>query len=121
MFLQSKPRIAKLAGMAFLVALLGSGLATGRAPATRDESAGKRLARGKRLYNGAGACVACHGTDGRPTVPDAPDLTDADWQRQRTDEELSKSIANGKGTMPAFKGSSADIEALVAYVRSLAK
>ncbi len=121
MFIQSKPFIAKLAGVAFLVALLGSGLATGRTPATQDESAGKRRARGKRLYNGAGACVACHGTDGRPTVPDAPDLTDADWQRQRTDEELSKSIANGKGTMPAFKGSPADIEALVAYVRSLAK
>ncbi len=121
MFLQSKPRIAKLAGMAFLVALLGSGLATGRAPATRDESAGKRLSRGKRLYNGAGACVACHGTDGRPTVPDAPDLTNADWQRQHTDEALAKSIANGKGTMPAFKGSPADIEALVAYVRSLAR
>ncbi len=121
MFLQSKPCIAKLAGVAFLVVLLGSGLTTGRAPDAQDESAGKRLARGKRLYNGAGACVACHGTDGRPTVPDAPDLTDADWQRQRTDEELSKSIANGKGTMPAFKGSPADIEALVAYVRSLAK
>ncbi len=121
MFLRLKPFGAGLAGTAFLLALLGSGLATGHVSATRDESAEKRLARGKRLYNGVGACVACHGTDGRPTIPDAPDLTDADWQRQRTDEELSKSIANGKGTMPAFKGSSADIEALVAYVRSLAR
>lgn len=119
MFIHSKAFFAKLIGVGCLVTLVGTGLGTGRtAP---NESTGKRLARGKRLYTGAGACVACHGVDGRPTTPDAPDLTDTAWQRQRTDEELAKSIANGKGTMPAFKGTPDDIAALVAYVRSLAK
>ncbi|MFQ3581862.1 MAG: c-type cytochrome [Chloracidobacterium sp.] len=108
-----------------LVTLTGDRLATGwrgiRVTSVSDEATSKRLARGKRLYLGAGACVACHGTDGRPTVPDAPDFTDTAWQRKHTDADIAQAIANGKGTMPAFKGSAADVEALTAYVRSFAK
>lgn len=118
MSFQLSPFVAKLTGIGMLAILLGSELAVSRTLAgftSLDERTDKRLARGKRLY--AGACTACHSIDGRPTVPDAPDLRDARWQQQRTDEELAKSIANGKGSMPAFKGSPADIEALVAYVR----
>ncbi|OYT71613.1 MAG: hypothetical protein CFK52_07680 [Chloracidobacterium sp. CP2_5A] len=110
--------MGKLALIAVLAAL-AEGLAAARGAA--DEAAAKRLARGKRLYNGAGACLACHGADGKPSVPDAPDLTDAAWQRKRSDADFAKALAEGKGTMPPFKGSAADIEALVAYVRSLAK
>ncbi len=86
-----------------------------------DETAAKRLACGKRRYHDAGACIACLGADRKPTVPEAPDLTDTEWQRKRTDADLATAIGKGKGTMPPFKGSEADIEALVAYVRSLAR
>ncbi|MCS7079730.1 MAG: cytochrome c [Chloracidobacterium sp.] len=114
-------RLTSKLAFAVLTALIIGGWAAESRPAASDDAAAKRLARGKRLYNGAGACVACHGVDGKPSVPDAPDLTDAAWQRKRTDNDFAKAIAEGKGTMPPFKGSAADIEALVAYVRSLAK
>lgn len=109
------------AALAVLAALAVGGAAGGRSHFTSEDAAAKRLARGKRLYTGAGACIACHGADGKPNVPDAPDLSDAAWQRERTDADLAAAIAEGKGAMPPFKGSAADIEALVAYVRSLAK
>ncbi len=113
----SNNNVRKKLALIVLLATLGGSLAAGRGAAVADEAAAKRLARGKRLYNAA--CLACHGADGKPSLPDAPDLTDAAWQSQRADSDFAKAIAEGKGAMPPFKGSATDIEALVAYVRSL--
>jgi cytochrome c oxidase cbb3-type subunit 3 len=78
------------------------------------------MAKGKKVYSGSGGCVACHGKDGTPVVPGAPNFKDAKWQKRKTDEQLSKSIREGKGTMPKHTGPESDIPALVAYVRSFA-
>src|SRR2546423_11375730 len=71
-------------------------------------------------------CARCHGKDGsaktfQGKLAGARNLTDAEWQAKVSDEHLFNSIANGRGKMPSFgkKLSSAQIESLVAYVRSL--
>jgi cytochrome c oxidase cbb3-type subunit 3 len=73
-------------------------------------------------------CAKCHGPDGRGVEKykkkGVKDFTDAKWQKTRSDAQLSKSIANGKGdVMPAWsaKLSAEEIKALVALVRSWAK
>lgn len=72
-------------------------------------------------------CSACHGPDGAGQTPvgkslKVRDLRSADVQK-RSDEELGKVIADGKGNMPAFKDrlGPADIGALVAFIRSIRK
>lgn len=82
---------------------------------------GMLAAKGKKIYAGSGGCVACHGKDGAPVVPGAPNFKDAKWQKRKTDEQLSKSIREGKGTMPKHTGPESDIPALVAYVRSMVR
>ena len=71
-------------------------------------------------------CATCHGKDGKAKtfkakLNHARNLTDATWQAEVSDERLYNSIHNGKGKMPAFgkKLSDAQINALVAYVRTL--
>jgi mono/diheme cytochrome c family protein len=70
-------------------------------------------------------CAGCHGPDGRAQTDigkgiQAADLTSQAVQQQ-SDSELSKSVKNGKGKMPAFqeKLSDGQIRAVVAYVREL--
>ena len=73
-------------------------------------------------------CDTCHGKDGQAKTfkakfNHARNLTDAKWQAEVSDERIFNSISNGKGKMPAWgkKLSEAQINALVAYVRSLKK
>ncbi|MBI4851136.1 MAG: cytochrome c [Acidobacteria bacterium] len=69
-------------------------------------------------------CAGCHGTDGVPTIPDVPDFTDPKFQNSHTDEELIKSITNGKDPrMPAYGEilEKEQIQALVPYIRKLVK
>ena len=73
-------------------------------------------------------CDTCHGKDGRAKTfkakfNHARNLTDSKWQAEATDERIFNSITNGKGKMPAWgkKLSEAQINALVAYVRTLKK
>jgi cytochrome c6 len=72
-------------------------------------------------------CAMCHGADGAGQTPMGKnmklrDLRAADVQKQ-TDAELVKWIADGKGKMPAYKAKlgAADIDALVAFIRSIKK
>jgi mono/diheme cytochrome c family protein len=53
----------------------------------------------------------------------ARDLTDAKWQATVSDDRLATSIRRGRGRMPPFgrKLTGAEIRALVAEVRSLAR
>ncbi len=79
-------------------------------------------------------CAVCHGASGRGDgiaarglTPPPRDLTDAAWQRTRTDEELGAIIREGgaphelSAAMPPHSDlSDEDLAALVASVRSLA-
>jgi mono/diheme cytochrome c family protein len=69
-------------------------------------------------------CAMCHGPDGAGSSVgksmNVPDLRSSVVQ-DKADTEIAQVISNGKGGMPAFKGSLSDdqIHALVTYVRSL--
>lgn len=72
-------------------------------------------------------CAMCHGPDGAGQTTMGKnmklrDLRSAEVQKQ-TDAELVKWIADGKGKMPAYKGklTPADIDAVVAFIRTLKK
>jgi mono/diheme cytochrome c family protein len=72
-------------------------------------------------------CQACHGPGGVPSDGMAKSmglkpLGGADIQGM-SDSDLTGSITNGKGKMPAFKGklTDAQIKDLVGYVRGLKK
>jgi mono/diheme cytochrome c family protein len=68
-------------------------------------SGGDPLAAGRALF--MAQCASCHGAEGRGDGPMAAmfrpaDLSDPTLQSQRTDDELTRAIVNGKGRMPAF-------------------
>ena len=72
-------------------------------------------------------CAMCHGPDGAGQTTMGKNLKlrnlgSAEVQAQ-TDAQLNKWIADGKGKMPAYKGklTPADIDALVAFIRTLKK
>ena len=72
-------------------------------------------------------CNTCHGPTGAGDTPagkmmKAKPLGGADVQKL-TDAELTATITNGKGKMPAFgkKLSADDIKAVVTYVRTFKK
>jgi uncharacterized membrane protein/mono/diheme cytochrome c family protein len=72
-------------------------------------------------------CDKCHGADGtgsqgRDSLPEIPDFTDASWQSGRHDEQLLASILDGKDEMPAWRGKISEEHArsLLAYVRTFA-
>lgn len=72
-------------------------------------------------------CASCHGPDGSGQTAmgrkmNLRDLGSADVQKQ-SDAELYALIADGKAKMPAYKAklSEEDINALVAFTRTLAK
>ena len=72
-------------------------------------------------------CASCHAADGSGNTSIGKsmklrDLRSPEVQKQ-TDKELFTLIADGKGKMPAYKSklSEADVNALVAYMRGLAK
>ncbi len=71
-------------------------------------------------------CQKCHERDGKGTKRGkklgVPNFTDAKWQASVTDEQLIKSITNGKKKMPKQEGrlSPEEIKAMVKYVRFFA-
>ena len=72
-------------------------------------------------------CAMCHAADGSGNTTMGKsmklrDLRSPEVQKQ-TDAELTKWTADGKGKMPAYKTklSEAEINALVAHMRDLAK
>lgn len=78
----------------------------------------------------AEVCARCHGPGGVPSPAmvaqlGVKDLTADHAQRQMTDEQIRQQILRGSDNrrMPAFQGalSDAQVDALVAYVRSLGK
>jgi len=107
-------RISIIAGLALAAPL--ALLATPR-PAAAETAA--------RIF--AKTCSPCHGKEGQPSAvfqkQGVRSFKDAEWQKTATDEQITKSIKEGKkGTMMAAFGkqfSDEEIKDLVAYVRSL--
>jgi mono/diheme cytochrome c family protein len=72
-------------------------------------------------------CVLCHAPDGSGSSPSGKALKAQDLRsdavQKKSDTELTASITNGKGKMPAFgkKLKPDDIAQLVAYIRALPK
>jgi mono/diheme cytochrome c family protein len=77
-------------------------------------------------------CASCHGADGKGETDTGkkagiPNYADPAFQKSKTDQQLKDAIANGvktdKGEMEGFKDKldGAQIDALVSYIRSLAK
>lgn len=86
---------------------------------------GASAATGAELYKTK--CQACHGPDGsgQTTMGKKFGIRDlrSDAVQKQTDLELTKVIAGGKGKMPAFgkQLTTADIEAIIAHIRTLKK
>ena len=78
-------------------------------------------------------CASCHGAEGKGDTEQGvkmklPDMTKPDWQKSNSDEKMRQAILNGvkkEGTegMDGYKDvlSPEQVDALIAYVRSLAK
>ena len=89
------------------------------------------VAKGKKLFGGAGLCMACHGPQGKGLT--GPDLTDAAWLHyDGSYEGLVKAITSGfddkvsmTGQIMPPKGGSnisdEEVRAVAAYVWSLSK
>ena len=80
-------------------------------------TAGDALA-GAELYNRH--CLACHGADGRPVLPMAPDFS-RPTALLKPDLTLLAAIRAGSGAMPAYAGLLRDRQILdiVAHLRTL--
>jgi cytochrome c oxidase cbb3-type subunit 3 len=71
-------------------------------------------------------CTRCHGQLGRGDGPQGPmvkatDLADATWQQSVNDQQIARSIKEGKGAMPASNLPDSTIEKLVKLVRMMGK
>ncbi len=89
-----------------------------RLPFAADESAGATVYKAK--------CLTCHAKDGSGNTPVGKSLQSADLRsaevQKKSDAELTESVSEGKGNMPAFKTllSEDEIHSVLAYVRTLA-
>jgi cytochrome c6 len=65
-------------------------------------------------------CAICHGANGNPVMPGAPNFRRME-ALMRPDMQILPTIKNGKGGMPAFFGILRDQEILdvIAYLRTL--
>ena len=94
-------------------------------PAAPAATAGAAAQAGAAVYKDK--CIGCHGADGSADTPLGKVLKVQDLRRPEvqalTDAQLVTVIANGKGKMPAQRGklTAAQIDQVVAYVRSLSK
>ncbi len=66
-------------------------------------------------------CAVCHGYDGIPILPVAPNFSSGELLDQ-SNEELMPIVLNGKGDMPPWKDelSSEQLQDVMAYVRGIA-
>jgi mono/diheme cytochrome c family protein len=86
--------------------------------AAAEESAGANVYKAK--------CLTCHAKDGSGNTPVGKSLQSADLRspevQKKSDAELTESISEGKGNMPALKTliTEDEIHSVLSYVRTLA-
>jgi SAM-dependent methyltransferase len=81
-----------------------------------SERAGRDPAAGKALFEGRGSCASCHSTHNRERMP-GPDLS---WiGMSRSAQSLRRSLIDSKAHVFASTLADAEIEDLVAYLRTL--
>jgi mono/diheme cytochrome c family protein len=120
-----------LVALALAIALIG-GFAAGLAWLLNDPKVPANASHGQRLY--LVRCAECHGPDGRGSWRAAlfllrpPDLTDRARQAAMSDRYMFDLIKSGgapvgRPGMPSFgyQMSDADIELVVAYLRTLVR
>lgn len=94
----------------------------------KSESGAGAITAGADLF--ASKCVSCHGKDSKGAASmvnmlkvdaSALDLTDKGTLAKK-DEELLKTVADGKGKMPSYKDKlkEEEIKSIISYLRSLA-
>ncbi|HNR55307.1 MAG TPA: cytochrome c [Flavobacteriales bacterium] len=90
-------------------------LACGSASGTGEDRMAVKGSPGKAVFNMN--CTLCHGRDGKAGLNGAKDLTVSTL----TAEEMMAIVKNGKGAMAPYKQvlSAKEIEAVVAYIRTL--
>jgi len=116
----------KVKGLIILAALIVSSYAVSIDGFPNRTSSPPLVADGNALY--AAKCATCHGKDGKG-MPNwrskgQPDFTDKNWQKSRTDAQITDATKNGKGKfMPAFKAKMSDeeIAAVTARIRAFGK
>ena len=91
-----------------------------------DHSVAADAAVGEAAYSQT--CIACHGANGKGTIPGVTDFTAKDGPLSKSDAELVKNINEGFQTpgsfmaMPAMGGNptltEADVRALISYLRA---
>lgn len=119
MKLRNKSETNSFTLLALGLAALAFGLSVPRlADATNAKSGGETF---------AAKCAMCHGRDGSGNTPMGKNLKLRDLRSKEvqaeSDAQLAAVIEKGKSPMPSYGGqlSKADIQNLVAYIRSLAK
>lgn len=129
-----EPRIRHgvlILALGLLSAALPSHAVAQAKPALPEGVTPEMVAKGKKLFGGAGLCLACHGPDGKGTI--GPSLTDREWLHiDGSYEQIVQQILVGVDAsasmtgaiMPPRGGSSlsdADIRAVAAYVWTLSQ
>src|SRR5712671_6381978 len=105
------------------VSLLG-GLALGLLVVVLPGSALAADSAGASVFSAK--CVSCHAKDGSGNTPVGKSLQAADLRslevQKKSDAELTESVSEGKGNMPAFKTllSEDELHSVLGYVRTLA-
>ena len=86
--------------------------------AAGQSSVSKEVNQGAEIYEAK--CLNCHGEDGKGGI--CPNLADSEWKYGNSDDDIYKSIAEGRpGGMPDWNKTLNDekIKSIVAYIRSL--
>lgn len=110
-----------------ILALLACSWQARPAPQQTASAPGEEPARASELFKDK--CARCHGEDGRGQtvigqMVGAPDFTkEGWWDDEKNERRFVRSIAEGKGEMPAFgrKLTRPEIKALAAHVKTFRK
>lgn len=118
--------------LALGLALGGTAPLTAQSPPLPDGVTPAMVEQGRKLFRGAGLCLACHGVDAKGNI--GPNLTDATWLHEQAKDfdGLVTLITSGVALEDAITGqlmppkggsamSTADIRAVAAYVWTLSR
>jgi cytochrome c6 len=112
------PNLALHAGPFPRTGMAAGALALALLACTAGPAFAGNIAKGSSLYSTH--CAVCHGANGTPVMPGAPNFRRLETL-MRPDGQLLTAIKNGKGVMPGYFGILNDREILdvVAYLRTL--